>query len=472
MQNTIQLRLKPLAAVIVMAMLGACDKTVNVLPSHQQQIQAQLIHTGGSATRAGICPASALDTVVPISALNPSPLVDQPDMTVEGIYAFIQKKDIRSIDELVNYFPAHYQNNFSLVEHTRATGQSNLEYPRIVLFGSDGRFLLNIGTKLDDPKYNLLDVAQLDENTGRWEFSVFDFDGDKPRLIRNDPSCAQCHGTENARPVWGTNLDWPGVFGDNIAPGPQGEALDGKHAKKMNALMHGEYNSPRFSFLQWSPQTLTRGAKRKIAKHAFGAELIMSNIAMGTATARGAFVRLQNIHPQQYKSQRAELLLAYFAKRLAAAQGESAQQLYKQLIQSPRFPTANIEQLLRDLGVDPDEAFSLATLAHLEAPQPDWSMGEGDLLDMVMLQVLNDLRQEDAQLADLLAVVPAEMGVIDCPDTVATIAQLIDFKMLHLFYLRGAARYQVNWIYYPLDAEDIYERVFDPIVKPVVKYFQ
>jgi len=470
-QKANHMHLRFLAMLVVLPIMGACDKATNTLP-HQQQIQSQLIHTGGNATRAGICPASAMDTLVPIIDLNPPPLADQPEMTVEGIYTFIQKKGIHSIDELVNYFPADYQNNFSLVEHTRATGQSNLEFPRIILFGADGRFLLNIGTKPDDPKYHLLDVAQLHEDTGQWEFSVLDFSGEKPQLVRNDPSCAQCHGTTNARPVWGTNLEWPGVFGDNIAPGPQGEALDGKHAEKMNALMRGEFNSLRFAFLQWAPQTLTRGAKRKIAQHAFGAELIMSNIAMGTATAQGAFIRLQNNQPQHFKSQRVELLLAYFAHRLAAAQNESAQQLYQQLIQSPRFPAANIAQLLSSLGVDPDEAFSLATLAQLEPPRPDWSMGEGDLLDMLMLQVLNDLRQDDAQLAVLLAAAPADMGVIDCPDTVTTIAELIDFKMLHLFYLRGAARYQVNWVYYPLDAEDIYERVFEPVAKLLIEYLQ
>ncbi len=461
--------LHPLAAAIMLPIiLTACYQPSGQSKGHQQQLEARLIHTGGNATRAGLCPASALDVLVPLESLNLPPLTDQPEMTVEGLYAFIQAKGITSIDELLHYFPAHYQNNFSLVEHTRAKGQSNLDFPRIILFGADGHFLLNIGTKPDDPKYHMLDVAQLHEDTGRWEFSVFDFSNKQLHLTRNDPSCAQCHGTRDARPVWGSNLDWPGVFGDNIAPGPQGEALDGRHAEKMNTLMRGEFNSPRFAFLQWAPQRLTRGAKRKIAHHAFGAELLMSNIAMGTATARGTFVRLSNAQPKNFKAQRKALLLAYYSKRLLTEQGERPQQLRNKLVQLPAFPNKDIYQLLQTLGLDPMEAFSLSTLAQLEPAKPEWSMGEGDLLDMLMLQVLNDLRGDDPQLAALLTALQATKGVIDCPDTVDNMAQLIDFKMLHLFYLRGAARYQVNWIYYPLDAEDIYERVFEPLAESFI----
>ncbi|WP_231758623.1 hypothetical protein [Microbulbifer elongatus] len=237
------------------------------------------------------------------------------EMSIDGIQQFIERENIRSIDALLNYFPEHYRTNFSLVEHTRATGQSNLQYPRIVLFGTDGRFLLNVGTKPDDPKYHLLDVAELHEPSGHWEFSVFDFSGDKPQLQRNDTSCAECHGTENSRPVWGSNMEWPGVFGDNVARGPQGEALDSRHLEQMRAIIRGDGKSPRFDFLQWRDEPLHRGGKRRIARHAFGAELILSNIAMGSATARGAFLRLRNGEPTQYQQQRKALLYTYYARK-------------------------------------------------------------------------------------------------------------------------------------------------------------
>jgi hypothetical protein len=176
---------------------------------------------------------------------------------------------------------------------------------------------------------------------------------------------------------------------------------------------------------------------------------------MGSATARGAFVRLQNTMPSAYKKARANLLLAYYRQRG---------------VSRIKAPAGNIYDQLNALGLDANEAFSLATLATKETPKLDWSMGEGDLLDMLMLQVLNDLRLSDENLAQLLARSPAEKGLVDCPDTLKNMAELIDFKMLHLFYLRGSARYQVNWVYYPLDAEDIYERVFEPLADSLSRY--
>jgi hypothetical protein len=154
------------------------------------QINARLTHSGGISTQLGMCPSSAMDTIVPVDSLNPTHNANQLVMTIDGVNEFIRK------------------NNITTIEKTRATGQSNLTYPRIILFGSDGRFLLNIGSKADDPKYHLLDVAEMHEDTGKWEFSVFDFTGDRPKLTRNDPTCSECHGAKNARPFWGTVLGW------------------------------------------------------------------------------------------------------------------------------------------------------------------------------------------------------------------------------------------------------------------------
>ncbi|ABD82522.1 hypothetical protein [Saccharophagus degradans] len=445
------------------------NKTEQVNNSYSKQaIRQKLFHSGGQPVPTGLCPKTIYDTIVPLPQARNKTL----DMSIIGIEQFIAANGIQTIEQLLNYLPVDYRTNFSLVEHTRATGESNLTWPRIVLFGADGKFLFNIGTKPDDPKYNLLDVGFLDERTGEWEFSVFDFSLHKPQLIRNDASCAECHGNHNARPVWGTNLDWPGVFGDNIAQGPQGEALDAKHAERMNEIRAGEGDSPRFDFLLWQNQKLKRGAKRKIAHHVFGAELLLSNIAMGSATARGAFIRLQNAKPALYRQARLALLLAYYVKKgnsyLTA--GDTAK--LTAVAQAIGAKGMTLGDLLQALGVDINEAFSLATLAAREPPQPDWSMGAGDLTDMLMLQVLDDVRRYNRGVDNLLANRSANKGIIDCPQTANTVSEIITFKMLHLFYLTGQEKYEISRVYYPLDIEDIYSRVFLPVSHQLITYLK
>ncbi|WP_160151628.1 hypothetical protein [Microbulbifer sp. ALW1] len=414
------------------------------------------------------CPASPLALPVAIESFDLPPRAGEPEMTVSGLWDFIRSREIDSIDELVGFFPDEYRHGFSLVEHTRATGQSNLTYPRVVLFGPDGRFLLNLGTKADDPKYDLLDVAQLHSDSGRWEFSVFDFSGEAPRLVRNDPTCVECHGDADSRPVWGTNLDWPGVFGDNVAPGPQGEALDSRHLERMRELIAGNAGLPRFDFLQWRKEPLRRGGKRRIAHHAFGVELILSNIAMGSASARGAYLRLRQARPQEYRRQRYAILYAYYARKGHVAwQAQVAQSLG---LASTISADAALDSLLQQLGLDTAEAFSLATLASREPPDTSWSMGRGDLYDMLALQVLDELLREDAGVAAILSGRTLAEGVLDCPQTANTVADVVAFKMLHLFRLRGRARYQVNQHFYPLDLEDIYARVFLPVTHEMLGY--
>jgi hypothetical protein len=429
-------------------------------------------HTGGVPSTFGLCPSSALDTIVPINSLNPPPKPNQPLMTIGGVDEFIQQQKITTIEQLLASFPDHYRNNFSLVETTRATGQSSLAYPRIVLFGSDGRFLLNVGSKADDPKYNLLDVAELHEDTGKWEFSVFDFSKEKPTLIRHDPSCYECHGDKNSRPVWGTVLEWTGVFGDNIAPGPQGEALDGKHLERMNEIKSGKGNSPRFDFLVWGDEKLFRGAKRKIANHVFGAELLVSNNAMGSATSRGTYLRLSKNSPKQYKALREELLLAYYLKKGNAYLDKKQLKAFEKIKKRYKLKDYDLDSLLAFLGLETKEAFSLATNSSKEPANANWGMGKGDLYDMLMLQVLDDLKNDNREIAKILKNREIAEGVLDCPTTAPTIAEVVDFKMLHLFHLKGDARYQVNKVFYPLDIEDIYDRVFIPVSSQIIPYLK
>lgn len=428
--------------------------------------------SGGVPVDRGLCPKSPRDVIVPLGSLNPEPKPSEPEMTVDGIMRYVEANKITSIKGLLDGLPTHYRTNFSMVEKTRATGQASLEYPRIILFGSDAHFMMNVGTKPDDPKYDILDVAELHEETGEWEFSAFDFSGDKPKLERRPESCLACHGKKNPRPFWGTNQDWPGVFGDNIAAGPQGEALDHRHAQRMNEIASEDHQKDRFGFLIWTPETLRRGAFRRIAHHVLGAELLLSNIAMGSAVGRGLFVRLKGLDSARYKSLRSLLVLLGYVKSGLIQLSEAEQaKVTEQLTQFGEV-TSDLDGVLRVLGVDPDLDFSLGTLADQETPQPNWKLGRGDLYELVLLQVLHDLSEEDDYIRQLLLNTPVNPPVFACPDVAKNIQEVVEYKMLHLFELQGAARYEVNRVYYAADAEDIYRTVFAPSTQTVGNYLR
>ena len=455
--------------LVIACLIGCKSQKSKTLPAAET---IKLISSGGVGGDRTLCATAPNDVVVPLKSLNLPPLPGEPTMTIDGVYKFIKENDIRTITELLNKLPIYYRTNFSLVEVTKATGMSTLEFPRIILFGSDGSFLANVGTLKEDPKYNLLDVAELHEDTGQWEFSVFDFTGKKPKLDRNPESCKECHGHKEPRPVWGTNLDWPGAFGDNIAAGPQGEALDTKHLLRMREIRDGKGGSDRFDFLVWANQKLHRGGKRRIANHAFGADLFISNLAMGAATARGTFIRLRKNHPKRYIELRETLiLLAYEQVEPRILTKEDKEKLSKKLSKyGIEVPT--LDNVLAALGINTSEAFSLATLADKEPPNPMWKMGSGTIYEAVLLQVLDDMSKDDPELDKRLKSAHPGRGVFACPNLAKNIKDIIDIKMLYFFHLKGRSKYEVNRVFAPLDLEHINKTVFLPTVSVVGRYIK
>ncbi len=407
---------------------------------------------GGVEIKGKVCPSTYDDVIVDLASLQLEEKGRLKEVSFESIMAYMEQHEISTITGLLNSLPDHYRNNFSLVEHTRGEGQSDLNFPRIVLFGPDGRFMLNVGTKPEDPKYNLLDGAELNSETGHWEFSQLDFTKRKPMLIKEPNECKRCHGRENPRPIWGTSLDWPGVFGDNEAPGMTGDALSMNHIRRMNEIRNNHGGSDRFDFLEWKPkEKLMSGGFRRIANNAFGPELLVSNLIIGSATGRGAFLRLKSKNPEKYQLLREQILLAAFEEH--------------QLESKPK-----LNRLLFELGLDVNESFSLATLSEEEEPNVNWSLGDGDLYEQIYLQVLHDLSESDPEIRKILTNTPSPNPIFNCPDIVQNIQQLIDYKMLHLYYLKGKQKYEVNKVYYPLEVERVFELVMEPVSEPLINY--
>ncbi|MBW1294437.1 hypothetical protein [Aquimarina litoralis] len=468
MKSSFRLLFITLVSVIFLGCGSKSDQKVYQDLAVQEK---EYVSTGGIVKGKILCPQEVNDVIVNLESLNPMTKVGEPEMSIDGVMKFIQENEISLMTDLLNHLPSHFKNNFSLVEHTKGEGQSNLRFPRIVLFGSDGTFLMNISTKPDDPKYDLLDCAELNEDSGFWEFSQFDFTAEKPQLHRNPSSCIRCHG-DNPRPVWGSNMDWPGVFGDNEAAGPNGEALSYRHVVRMKEIIEGNTYSDRFDFLKWSDQPLTSGGIRRIADHAFGAELLVSNMAMGTATARGVYTRIKKKTPSLYKEMREVLLLLGYEHMVPNILSDIEKQEINKIIKSFGGQKGNLDEAFRILGVDPKEAFSLGTLAKEEEPKTDWSLGAGDLYEQVFLQVLYDLIIEDEKAYQILVAVPNSPGVFGCEGLGNNIKEVVDFKMLHMHQLLGSARYEVNKVYYSQDAENIKEKVFIPLYDKLVPYLK
>ena len=442
-------------------------------PSLEKNANVDFISSGGVPTGKRVCPSAPNDIIVKLPTFDPSAAPGEPEMTLDGIMDFMDKNHITTIPQLLNTFPDEFRTNFSFVEVTRGEGKSSLNFPRIVLFGPDGRFMMNVGTLPEDPKYDLLDCAELDDETGEWEFSQLDFTKKKPVIHRKPEECLRCHGRNQPRPVWGTSLDWPGVYGDNEAPGLTGDAFSPRHVRRMTEIRDGHGGSTRFKFLKWREnEKLQSGSFRRIADNAFGPELLVSNFIMGTATGRGAFLRIKTIYPKRYKALREELLLLAYEKHLGGVVSEEDLIRIEKVVGKYGVEGRDIDALLAALGLDTDESFSLGTLAEEEEPRTNWSLGDGDLYEQVFLQVLDDLSKSDPIVREILTTTPSEFPVFKCEDVVANLQDMVDYKMLYMYHLKGKARYEVNKVYYPLEAERVFDIVLKPILEPLTAHLR
>lgn len=131
--------------------------------------------------------------------------------SIEAVYAAVTAGTVTSVDELIDFLPADYFGHFTLMRQSRSRHDASREYPRVLLFGNDARFLMAIGTDPADPNVDVVEMAQLDRASGLWTYREIDFGGEQPSPSTDDATCRVCHGTP-PRPIWGTFPDWIGAF--------------------------------------------------------------------------------------------------------------------------------------------------------------------------------------------------------------------------------------------------------------------
>jgi hypothetical protein len=418
------------------------------------------------------CPATPDATSVPIANFDPPPLAGEPAMSVAGLDQFIKARGINSVAQLLSALPDHYQKRYAFIETTRGLGKASLTYPRIVLFGADARLLMNISTDPTDARYERLDVAFMNKDTGNWEFAEFNMKAAGAKLTRNPAVCAQCHGSP-ARPIWGTYLNWPGAIGDDPAPGDQAETLTARHAQRLTELKAGRGNPERFHTLKWAPAYQATQA-HFLPDHAYGYALTVSNNSLGYTVAESVYLRMKKRFPERFAALREELLLlGYYARRTPWLTNAETQRIAN-LIASLGGRGNTVEDLFRVLGVDIANEFSLHRLAN-QPRDPGWNAGSGDLFGLLYMLVLHDLAQSDIRVRTILQSAPKGSGVYGiwgCPKLGASVWDSLAFRMTQGWKAKGAARQAVERVFYDVDVSRSYQPIFEQAGRSLFEYLR
>jgi hypothetical protein len=403
------------------------------------------------------CPADWRDAGVPIPDPQPVAPAGVPEAEIDALHAFARAAGISSLEGLLERLPGWLPTNHVLVDGTRTMHPASTEHPRVILFGSDARFLLAFGSDPGDPAREVLDLAELRDD-GFWKLRSIDFGTSPPTLSPDDSGCTGCHA-DPPRPFWGSYPSWPGMFG------AQQDQVTAAQAERLNAIRADPAASDRFFALGVPPPfgggPWEAGDVVRLPGRAYPFSNTVLNLELGAAVADGAFRRLRGA--PGFRELRDELLtLSYCAPRDASAYVSSgARDAVAATLLSLGVAPATRDALYQHLGVDAGRAFSLHRLAD-EPPDPTWNVSTDSLPGLVSLLLLADWMREDPALLLLLEAQPDTASAFNagCFDHVA---DAIRYKVHLGWTLRGAARQTARAAGFDLDLLRATQGVLDPI---------
>ena len=369
------------------------------------------------APAVGGSPGSGTGTAaVPPPPAGPTrvfPVNQAQRLTTAHLVDLVDDNNITNVADFLSALPPYMGESFTLMEETRSRHRASLEYPRLIMYGPDARLLLGVSSHPLDPLREVVEVAELDETTGLWRFSQFDF---RNAFVHdtNTETCTGCHGSP-LRPIWGEYPNWPGAFAG------QDERLSGGQAAVLLDLKYDPFD--RFHHLAFpSDHSIQSNGQLYLPSRAYGYANTSFNFELNAAVADGIARRIVN-HPSW----------ATDGYRLLAAQWDCA----------GRVDAAGIDALYNRFGVDGNNDFQLASpVFEAQAGQRDeydWNQGSTGLDDSVAFRTLDLAAQRDPALDAIVGAEPL----------------FVDFSN-HWFHTLGAERSEF------LRANGIYETDFRP----------
>lgn len=124
---------------------------------------------------------------------------------------------VDSISELIPLLPRELRENFTFVYDSRSPFRSGIspEFPRVILFTNDARFVMTFIGDERQPGFDLLETMSFDYESAKFAMHAYLLPAAERRSWRPSPAeanCARCHGAD-ARPIFDSYPLWPGYYG-------------------------------------------------------------------------------------------------------------------------------------------------------------------------------------------------------------------------------------------------------------------
>ena len=447
-------------------MLGEAgsDARGALLPSALLCAFTLLLGTVTSA-RSQDCPTAWDDAGVPIDDPDPPPPAGTVPTDIQGLHQFVLDEGLRTVEQVLQGLPPAMKRSYVLMEASGTGRPADVQRPRLLLFGSDARFLVAIGSHPDDPLRATIDLAQLDDDTGFWTFAAVDMSRSPPVLDADDTACRGCHGSP-PRPVWGSYPNWPGAFGpetDRITE-EQAASLRAFHAMAQGVPQDPVYPSDRFASLEYHDRSgsAQAGDIFFLPGRRYPYANTVLNLELGFAVADGVYRRMTN-HPRWALLRESLLFTNYCDRQLPGYWGSEGLAAVHELLLALGSDVAirHHLDLFPALGIDPDHDFSVHRLVG-EVPDPRWSAAGEGVFGLIDLLVVDELIEADPEILALLEATP------DDPTPYSSgcfedLAELQRYKKYQGWTLRTESRRLAREARYDVNTNRVRQAVLNPI---------
>ncbi len=130
--------------------------------------------------------------------------------TIDCLYEQVIDNGLTTVAEVLPLLPEDIRTALFLMEESRSRHQASREFPRIVMYGDDSRFIVSVSSMPTDPLYETLEMIELQDD-GEFKFRQLDMSTTPPLLGADDSTCQACHGPR-PRLIWGQYRTWPGNY--------------------------------------------------------------------------------------------------------------------------------------------------------------------------------------------------------------------------------------------------------------------
>ena len=173
-----------------------------------------------------------------------------PVITFDSLKKLITDNNVNSIESLLPLLPKELVSQYALVTQSRSQQEASPSNPRVILFGSNAKFILTFNGDPKQKGYRTLEVTEFKDDTKTFEYREISFSpGGKPSYSQSNPStCLQCHGTP-PRPIWDSYPLWPGTYGSQENELDSARGASKKEETQYQTFWKSHLKDPRYQVL-------------------------------------------------------------------------------------------------------------------------------------------------------------------------------------------------------------------------------